>query len=325
MDVAFWGITMRALCIFVALAVGGCASTQLNYNTLDLAGTVDQLVAQQVIYNVIKFVENPEAIPSLVSLPAGSATTINNIGASWSDPISKAKAVTDNLAAVSTGASTRTISHAITTNSMTVTPSVSDQWSQNWTLAPITDPDQMRRVRAIYRYALGYSYDKKDLPQECAKRPTNDPCPTIQDEYASIYKSVSSGADTGMLILDNVYLRKPGCVLCTDKKLSDGTDRLSVDDLNVNERLKWGFLRWHSGSYHSVQPPNPQTDVSLGTYGPYELFAGGQRSNSANRTAFAEFVLFVLEGTLSTTSGAGGGKGGGKGLFIIPGSGIVTQ
>ena len=78
---------MRTFCIIFALAVGGCVSTQLNYNALDLAGTVDQLVARQVIYNVVKFVENPEAIPSLVSLPAGSATTTNIIGASWNDPV----------------------------------------------------------------------------------------------------------------------------------------------------------------------------------------------------------------------------------------------
>jgi hypothetical protein len=33
--------------------------------------------------------------------------------------------------------------------------SAADQWSQNWTLTPLEDPDQLRRLRTLYRFGAG--------------------------------------------------------------------------------------------------------------------------------------------------------------------------
>jgi len=58
---------------------GGCASTQLNHNTLDLASTVGDLQTQQVLYNLSLIMDNPGAIPTHVDLTAGSSSTTNSI------------------------------------------------------------------------------------------------------------------------------------------------------------------------------------------------------------------------------------------------------
>ena len=44
-----------AACIAGCLAVFGCASTQLNYNTLDLAASSDNLITSQILFNLGKF------------------------------------------------------------------------------------------------------------------------------------------------------------------------------------------------------------------------------------------------------------------------------
>ena len=52
-----------AMKIAVSLAVAvpllaGCASTQLNYNTLEISGTVDDLLASQISHNLAKFLRD---------------------------------------------------------------------------------------------------------------------------------------------------------------------------------------------------------------------------------------------------------------------------
>lgn len=299
-------VMTRAPVILFALAAAGCASTQLNHNTLDLAGTVDQLVIEQIHDNILRFVKDPYAIPSLVSLPGGSATTQGTMGASI--------------------ASNRTIAQAITT-SLSVTPSVSDTWSQNWALAPITDPDQMRRVRAIYRYALGYTIDRNKLKeQHCIFRNKDGSCPTIQDEYAVIYKS-GTGDKIGVAMIDQIYLRKPSCILCLpDTKpgaLITPPVQVEENTLGVNDRLKQHLLRWRGPDSSNVEIDSKK-DVLLKAYGPYELFAAGRDSKNENKESFAEFILFVLEATQNSTSGAGGGKGNGGKPVMFNYNGILT-
>jgi hypothetical protein len=132
------------LVLYVAtLFVAGCASTQLNYNTLEIAGTIDDLLASQIAHNLSKFLRDPNAIPSQVAIPSGSVTTTAQVGSSWSDPLTKAVTL----------AHSATTPVSVLSPSAGLTPSASDQWSQNWSLAPVADSDQIRRLAALYRYA----------------------------------------------------------------------------------------------------------------------------------------------------------------------------
>ena len=44
--------------IAVAFQLAGCASAELNSNTLDLASTTDDLLTQQVFYNLSNFIDS---------------------------------------------------------------------------------------------------------------------------------------------------------------------------------------------------------------------------------------------------------------------------
>ena len=143
-------INRAASIIAVSATITGCASTQLNYNALDLAGTVDKLVINQIVENIAKFLDQPSAIPAQVAIPSGSVTTTTQAGFNWGLPITKAVTATDQFVR-SASPSVTAIGSTVAATSM-LTPNASDQWSQNWALSPLLDADQMRRLGALYRY-----------------------------------------------------------------------------------------------------------------------------------------------------------------------------
>src|SRR6266403_5084406 len=74
-------VSARIAAPYAALfALAGCASAQLNYNTVDLASTIDSLLTEQVLSNLAKFIDSPHAIPSQVGIAAGTVKT-NNVRA----------------------------------------------------------------------------------------------------------------------------------------------------------------------------------------------------------------------------------------------------
>lgn len=148
---------MRTRGIVIVLCVGlaGCASTQLNFNTLDLASSSESLITSQVLYNLAKIRSFAYAVPAQVSIPSGSATTTNAVTPTLGGPIGPSLTTTlaNSAAAPLFNATTRT---HVNPNS-TVSVSVGDQWSQNWTMTPLSDPDQLRRLRALYRFGAGWT------------------------------------------------------------------------------------------------------------------------------------------------------------------------
>jgi hypothetical protein len=61
------GVGLAAL---AAISLAGCASTQLNYNTLDIAGSVSSLYTKQVLSNLSKYIDEPEGLPAQVDIAA---------------------------------------------------------------------------------------------------------------------------------------------------------------------------------------------------------------------------------------------------------------
>jgi hypothetical protein len=142
----------------------GCASTQLNYNALDLASTVDSLVTNQVLSNLGKFLESPYAIPSQVAITSGTASTNNTVTPGFTSPLNLAATTTNTAATTFAAATSTTITNTKTGNSpnLGATLTASDQWTQTWALAPLTDTDQLRRLRVLYQFGAGY-LNEQDL------------------------------------------------------------------------------------------------------------------------------------------------------------------
>jgi hypothetical protein len=149
-----------AACATCSLAVAACASGQLNYNTLDLASTVDDLITKQVVYNLGKFWIDPSSNPTQVTVSAGSISTTNQASLSWANPLNTAVTTTDT-AMTAAGAVVPALTHTATgvVGSATLTPSGTNQATQNWSVNTDADSDQERRLRALYRFATHTDYD----------------------------------------------------------------------------------------------------------------------------------------------------------------------
>lgn len=134
----------RALGFFAAcMTVAGCASTQLNYNTVDLAGSIDSVYQRQILNNVGKLVEDRWAIPSYLEIASGTFQTSNSVTPSVTFPVS------DTLARTGAGLLTGS-----TRAGAGATLAANDSWQQNWVVAPVTDAGTLRLIRAIYRYVI---------------------------------------------------------------------------------------------------------------------------------------------------------------------------
>lgn len=142
------------ICICILLT--GCASTQLEVNTLDLAASTDSLLIKQVKYNLSQFIDNPAAIPAQVSLSSGTASTSYSVAPTFGSPLSTAVSATDTIAKTvgATNSTATTIVRTPSTASQTLSLSASDLWSQNWAFQPVTDPGKLRRLRALYAFAV---------------------------------------------------------------------------------------------------------------------------------------------------------------------------
>jgi hypothetical protein len=144
--------------LIAALAAGlllGCAAPLLNSNTIELASTVDSLIIQQVIYNLVKIKQNQFALPAQVQIPNGQVTTslmaTSNVVAALNPLATTTAQVASTGAAASTltGVQTHTLSGDTATVGATVTG------MQDWIVDTVLDPEQLRRLRLLYQYALG--------------------------------------------------------------------------------------------------------------------------------------------------------------------------
>jgi hypothetical protein len=316
---------MRKLIVAAAtcFVLAGCASTQLNYNTLDLASSSESLIASQVLYNLARFRSSPYAIPAQVSIPSGSATTTNAVTPTLGGAIGPSLTTTLVNSAAAPGFFATTKTH-LNPNS-TVSVSAGDQWSQNWTLTPLSDPDQLRRLRALYRFGAGLT-DKSRLACEyplvqkaggsgASSSPTvnvyinggkadvqkggghDETVYTVKEcEIEVVIKGKTVSKSKTVSQVDAAFVKFPGCILCD----------IGNNTLVVNEALTNGWL-WQPGQSSPYGDP-----VRLGHIGDPDLYLVPTTfcDIKCSEKEFSDFVLFVLEATLqSASSGSGGGKG----------------
>lgn len=87
----------KLLVLSIAL-LSGCTATQLRYETLNQAGTVESITEKQVFFNLEKFDKNPYAIPSQVTVIAGSASTTDSVSPTFMAPLGTSTVITTQLA-----------------------------------------------------------------------------------------------------------------------------------------------------------------------------------------------------------------------------------
>src|SRR5258707_9376878 len=137
----------RLAWVVACLVASGCSSTQLNYNTADLASSLGSLMKSQILYNLAQALTDPEFVPSQVTISIGTAQTSNSVTPSIGVPLGPAVAVTSG---VTTGvrAGTQAVNQ-VTNAALGLSIQVTDAWNQSWTMVPANSSNQLRRLRTI--------------------------------------------------------------------------------------------------------------------------------------------------------------------------------
>jgi hypothetical protein len=267
-------MTNRAISIVLAagvLAMPGCASTQLNYNTMELASTVESLQTKQVLSNISKFIDDPDTIPDQVVVSSGSLSTTNSVTPSVSGSLS-------------TGGSAAGLFTASKTLLKSFTNAGTDQWTQSWSIAPISDGDDLRRLSALYRYVT-----------------TNKN--SALDDYPPHEISVSQSLGTLSTIGQDPFY--------VDKEMGE-FHNVHLNAINGNLCKNWIYFDTPSMITGVARPvPDSLKAIPLGHFGNHDLFT--TVAAKENR-CLSKFVLFVLDAageTASPTSSGGGAKAGG--------------
>ncbi len=124
--------------------VSGCRTQLvLRNNTLLATDTLADLNYQQVLDNLARFEKTPGAMPSIAVINAG---TVN---------VADQKSISANATYAPTLTFAQQIGSGLPILSLLFNPSASRNLSENWSLAPVTDVDNLRRIRCAYQLLIG--------------------------------------------------------------------------------------------------------------------------------------------------------------------------
>jgi hypothetical protein len=136
----------RYIATLVVLPLLAGCQTHLNLrnNSLKTTGTLADLNYHQVLNNVAQFTANPSTMPSLAVFNAGTVTVTDQ------------KSANVNATGAPTLTSAQQAGSGLPILSILLNPSVSRTVTENWSMAPVTDIDNLRRIRcALQLLVLG--------------------------------------------------------------------------------------------------------------------------------------------------------------------------
>ena len=156
--------------------------------------------------------------------------------------------------------------------------------SQNWSYQPVVDADQLRRLRSLYRYALGENVsliDEYPLIQKTQtlnyinasqSDPLSEPFARLCSRGSTCAVSPTGGTNDpkiGMVvqksIADEHFLEKPGCVLCLKK---ENSLYLGKKSLAVNPKL----VAMHSQQWIFYREGEVPDARYIGKFGSHEFY-----------------------------------------------------
>ena len=310
------------VCVGMCLLASACASTQLNYNTADLASSLNSLQKRQIFFNLSQAIADPEFVPSQVTISIGVAQTANSVSPTISVPLgpSLATATRFTNGTRPNVQSTSTVGAASPSLGLQVT----DAWNQSWTMVPANSSNQLGRLRTLYQYATGtlpHSDANTALSQEEAEKQFLCEYPlqaqAVSPQSGNVIFKLYGCRDNHagplrprVIHADPTFTQGPNCIVC-------------IDDLNasnlrpyVNPNLKYHFIRSADEKTGDL--------VKVGSYETTTFYvcgvAGGRcpaipgQAPFDGRKAFSDFILFVYE-AMSIPSATGSGRSTG-GSFV---------
>jgi hypothetical protein len=155
------GVTMLRVAQVLALlsTLSGCTHIALQKDTLRTASTLTDLQYQQVLDNVARFHANPDTVPSFAVVTSGTVSILDTGGAGVSPTYSPTLTFSQQGGG------------ALPILSLLFPFTVSRALTENWSLTPITDADNLRHLRCAFRLLVlgeatpNYAYCTKQLKE----------------------------------------------------------------------------------------------------------------------------------------------------------------
>ena len=117
----------------------GCTHLVLKNNTIRATATLSDILLHEVLDNVARFQDNPDTVATFALATAGTVSVSDQAGGGISPTYSP------TITAAQQGGG------ALPILSLLFSPSVQRSLSENWSLTPVTDADNLRRLRSAYR------------------------------------------------------------------------------------------------------------------------------------------------------------------------------
>lgn len=130
------------LAIVLLSLTSGCTHLSLRDNTAQTATTLTDINYRMVLDNVALFSANPAAIPSFAVVNAGTVTVSDQKTGSLNPAYAPTLRLVDQA-----GGSGPIVSVLFGANGQRLV-------SENWSLVPVADPDNMRRLRCALQYIV---------------------------------------------------------------------------------------------------------------------------------------------------------------------------
>jgi hypothetical protein len=132
-------LARKAVFGLLLMAAGCQTHLALQDNSVRATGTLTDLNYQQVLNNVAMFVANPSALPSVAVFNAGTVT------ASDQQTINASATYSPTLTFAQQGGG------ALPILSLLANPGAQRNITENWSLVPVTDIDNLRRIRCAFQ------------------------------------------------------------------------------------------------------------------------------------------------------------------------------
>jgi hypothetical protein len=214
------------LCLMAILALSatGC-TTLLRKNVDSIRSGIGDIYVDQTLDNLVRLVDDPQAIPSLSDLGNGSVESDLTFSPSVTVPFGNTVATT----VVGTAGET------ITAPSRTFTLGGSVGNKLSFAIAPVSDPIRLRNTLAVYRYVLSPAI-------------TGLSCDIAKQALRKAYQFPVQIGDDGAATVDKSLLLYPQCILCLmnpadfPHKTVDVLGLKDSDVTGINHDLAWGWL-----------------------------------------------------------------------------------
>jgi hypothetical protein len=302
-----WRHTVSALVASVVAAVlSGCVATQARMNTLNMVDSVSRIRDVQVLRNIAAAINDHDMVPTQILLSTGQAS-------------------------VSTGVSpTLTAPHfRLFQSPGELDVEGDDTWTAQWQVSPVTNADDLRRLRNLYVLIVSTDEQYDALQAYFVRHPdlrAASECYGLQSPSSTVpataaeaeaHKAADPSAASAakpqavcppgygagqipkwreaLVVIENGD--SIGCKLYQEASATD-RERAPRDSLKGIPFRRWLFWRKSGGSWSPTAPD--ETPQSLGTYGGWEL-------GTTSRACFNDFVILAQSATPETAGSSAQG------------------